>query len=159
MCKMSKQIPTILFIKSFHPPDFSLVLRPPFEVHQTCRWCVCVSVSVSPSMPKENIRNWFSPCCTASSSPLWYPRNTPTLQRLDGPLKKPSAFQLEARSTAARILLHIWIASEPLATVKVLHTMHTPRTNSDCATVTIAHRDSLFTIWKDLKVHIISDYN
>lgn len=46
MCKMSKQIPTILFIKSFHPPDFSLVLRPPFEVHQTCRWCVCLSVSV-----------------------------------------------------------------------------------------------------------------
>lgn len=31
-------------------------------------------------------------------------------------------------------------------------------THTFCATATIAHRDALFTRWKDLKVHIISEY-
>lgn len=156
------------------PPFFS---SKPF-IHQACLWCSghlwspsmarCLSVAVGVCQ-RERLRADFAHAARRAYPP-WYPRSTPTLQRLDWLLKKPWAFQLEARSTAACVFLHIWMVSQPWAAVYTLCTLHTLRTLSTlhtlrtvylcpwaCHTVG-AHSDSLLAIWRDLKVHIISEH-
>lgn len=105
-------------------------------IHQACLWCSghlwspsiarCLSVAVGVCQ-RERLRADF-PRAARRAHPPWC---TPTLQRLDWLLKKPWAFQLQARSTAACVFLHIWMVSQPWATTytpSTLHTLSTLRT-------------------------------
>lgn len=149
---MSKQIPTFLFIKTFHPPGFSLVLWPPFEVHQACRRCV--SVSVSPCVSKEKIRRRFSPCCTASSAPVIPTQHSNTSEA--GSTSEETLGLSNAGKVKHCACLPAHLGG--IIATRCATTHHC--THYGCATTpAIAHQHSLFAVWKDLTVYIFSKHN
>lgn len=137
---MSKQIPTFLFIKTFHPPGFSLVLWPPFEVHQA--WKRCVSVSVSLCVSKGKIKSRFSPCCTASSSPVIPTQHSNTSEAgstSEEALGLSTAGKVNHWTRLPAHLDGIIATSRSRNAAPCTHHC----TRSGCATPTIAHRHSV----------------
>lgn len=150
--KQCKQIPSFLFIQTFHPPGLSLVLWPSLKsVSRT------VPVGVSPCVSKGKIKSWFPLRCTASSPP----RDThAALQHFRGWIdfwRSPRPFncgqgQPLPVSSCTSGWYHNYGSLQTRCTPCALYTpLLWPRHTG-------AHRDSLLAIWKDLKVHIISEH-